>query len=188
MHAALRLEPAIGVRPLDLEGARLDARLLARALLQPAHLEAAPLGPARVHARQHLGPVLRLGAAGAGVDLDIGVVGVGLTRQQRLEPRLARLLARLAERPFGVGDHRLVLLGLGHLDQAGAVVDRGAQPLDGGDRGLEAGALLHHRLGLLLVVPQRRILGARVQLGETDDRAIVVKDASSGAAATPRSR
>jgi hypothetical protein len=29
-----------------------------------------------------------------------------------------------------------------------------------------------------LVVPQRRILGARVQLGETDDRVVVVKDAS----------
>jgi hypothetical protein len=31
---------------------------------------------------------------------------------------------------------------------------------------------------LLGVVPQRRILGARVQLVETDDRPVVVKDAS----------
>jgi hypothetical protein len=31
---------------------------------------------------------------------------------------------------------------------------------------------------MLLVVPQRRILGARVQLVETDDRTVVVKDAS----------
>ena len=91
---------------------------------------------------------------------------------------MARLGARFAERPLGVGDHGLVLLGLGHLDQADIVVDRGAQALDGGDGALEPGALLHHRLGLLLVVPQRRILGARVQLGETDDRLVVVKDAS----------
>jgi hypothetical protein len=33
-------------------------------------------------------------------------------------------------------------------------------------------------LSLLLVVPQRRILGARVQLVEAYDRAVVVKDAS----------
>ena len=46
---------------------------------------------------------------------------------------------------------------------------------------------LHDRLGLLLVVPQRRVLGARVQLVETDDRTVVVKDASSGAQSTPRS-
>src|SRR5262249_62216486 len=78
VHARFGLQPAIGVRPLDLEGAALDARLLARALLQPGDLEAAPLGPARVHARQDLGPVLRLGAAGAGIDLHIGVIGVGL--------------------------------------------------------------------------------------------------------------
>ena len=148
------------------------------ALLQPAHLVAAPLGPARVHARQHLGPVLGFGAAGAGVDLDIGVVRVGLAAQQRLEPRLAGLVTRRAQRLLGVGDHRLVLLGLGHLDQTDIVVDRRAQALDSGDGALQPRALLHHGLGFLLVVPQRRILGARVQLVETDDRTVVVKDAS----------
>ncbi len=178
VHARFGFQPAVGVATLDLEGAALDASLFTGALLQPAHLEAAPLGPARVHARQHLGPVLRLGATGAGVDLDIGVVGVGLAGQQRLEPGGTRLGAGLAQGGLGVGDHRLVLLGLGHLDQPDVVVNRGAQAPDGSDRRLEPGALLHHRLGLLLVVPQRRILGARVQLVETNDRTVVVKDAS----------
>ena len=44
-------------------------------------LVAAALGPARVHAQQHVGPVLALGAAGAGMDFEIGVVGVGLARR-----------------------------------------------------------------------------------------------------------
>src|SRR5712692_2733548 len=41
-------------------------------------LVAVLLGPARVHAQQHVRPVLALGAAGAGMDLEIAVVAVGL--------------------------------------------------------------------------------------------------------------
>ena len=178
MHAALGLQPTIGIGPLDLVGAGLDAGLFTGALFQPTHLEAAALGPARVHARQHLGPVLGLGAAGAGVDLDIGVVGIGLARQQRLETRRPGLPRGLAQRFLALGDGGLVLLGLGHLDQTDIVVDRGAQALDRTDRRFELGALAHHLLGFLRVVPKRRILGARVQLIETDDRTVVVKDAS----------
>src|SRR5260370_34162688 len=90
VHPRFGLQPTVGVGALDLEGARLDAGLLAGALLEPAHLEAAALGPARVHAGQHLGPVLRLGAAGAGVDLDVGVVAVALARQQAFQAALPR--------------------------------------------------------------------------------------------------
>jgi hypothetical protein len=41
-------------------------------------LEAAPLAPAQVHAQQHLRPVLRLGAAGAGLDVDEAVAAIHL--------------------------------------------------------------------------------------------------------------
>ena len=54
-------------------------------LLEQLDLVAVLLGPARVHAQQHAGPVLAFGAAGAGMDFEIGVVGVGLAGQQRLE-------------------------------------------------------------------------------------------------------
>ena len=60
------------------------------ALFDQLDLVAVLLGPARVHARQHLGPVLRFGAAGAGVDFEVGVVAVGLARQQALQLALGR--------------------------------------------------------------------------------------------------
>ncbi len=68
------------------------------------HLVAVLLGPAHIHAHQHLGPVLRLGAAGAGVDLDIAVVAVGLAGQQAFDLAPLRLLgqpraARRSPRP-----------------------------------------------------------------------------------------
>ncbi len=45
-------------------------------------VKAAALGPAQVHAQQHLGPVLRLGAAGAGVDGEKNVGAVVLAGEQ----------------------------------------------------------------------------------------------------------
>ena len=56
MHAALGLEPAIGVVALDLDGRRLDAGVLALGLLEQLDLVAVLLGPARVHAQQHARP------------------------------------------------------------------------------------------------------------------------------------
>ena len=74
--------------PLAMKRRRLDPRLLARRRLLHLDVEAAALGPAQVHAQQHLGPVLRVGAAGAGADGDDGVAGVVLAAEQ---PRLLEL-------------------------------------------------------------------------------------------------
>ncbi len=49
------------------------------------HLEALALRPADVHPQQHLGPVLRFGAAGAGMDGQHGVAAVVGALQHRLQ-------------------------------------------------------------------------------------------------------
>jgi hypothetical protein len=81
VHAAFGLQPAIGVAAGDFQRHRLDAGFLARRFFQPFHFIAVLLGPAHVHACQHLRPVLRFGAAGAGMDFDIAIIGVDLARQ-----------------------------------------------------------------------------------------------------------
>ena len=91
MHAGLGLQPAIGVVAADLDGGGFDAGFFALGLFEIFDLEAVLLGPARVHAQQHLGPVLAFGAAGAGMNLEIGIEPVGLARQQRFRARGARL-------------------------------------------------------------------------------------------------
>src|SRR5687767_9168652 len=85
VHAALGLQPAVGVDALHVQRRRLDPGLLAGGLFDQLDFHAVGVGPARVHPLEDLGPVLGLGAAGAGVDLDIGVVAVGLAREQGLE-------------------------------------------------------------------------------------------------------
>src|SRR5690606_30751839 len=92
VHPGLGLEPAVGVLALDPEGGRLDARHFAAGDLQQFGLPAARLGPAQVHAQQHLGPVLGLGAAGARLDVDEGVAAVHLAGEHALELQLLQAL------------------------------------------------------------------------------------------------
>ena len=79
--------------------------LVARLEVDELALEAAALGPAQVHAQQHLGPVLRLGAAGAGVNRDDRVLAVVLAAEHLLGLAGVDLRRQLVERaPEVVGD------------------------------------------------------------------------------------
>ncbi len=184
VHARLRFQPAIGVVALDENGRRLDARFLAVMALDELDLVAALFGPARVHAEQHLRPVLAFGAAGAGMDLDIGVVGVGLAGEQRLDLGRARLVARGLQRGLGLGDDGVVAFGLAHLDQFEIVVEGGFELAVAADRFLQPRALAHHVLRGGGVVPEVGIFGFGRQFIETAKGGIPVKDASSAARAT----
>ncbi len=85
----------------------------ARLVVEHLALEAAALGPLQIHPQQHVGPVLRLGSAGTGMDrddgvgaivlaaehlLDLGRLDFGLERVERLEEIGADVLA--LARPF----------------------------------------------------------------------------------------
>ncbi len=184
VHAVLGLEPAEGVAALHLDGRRLDAGLLALGLLDPFDLVAVLLGPAGVHAHEHAGPVLALGAARSGMHLEEAVIGVGLARQQRLELAPRHLRLELSQRRLGLGDGVAVVLGLAELDHGELVVELLLDAPDGAELILERGALLHHALGALLVVPEGGILRLPVELRQTRTRLVEVKDASSAARPT----
>ena len=124
------------------------------------------LGPAHVHPRQHLRPVAALGAARTGVDLEEGVVAVGLAVEQRLDLPLRRLLAQRRDRRLGVGHHRRVALGLAELDQLALVRELPLQPAVRVDRVREQLPVAHQLLRPRRVVPEVGRLGHRVQLFE----------------------
>ena len=125
VDAALGGEQAVGVLAVDDEGRRLEPRLLALGRLGHLDPEAAPLGPAQVHPQQHLGPVLRVGAAGARAHRDDGVAGVVLAVEE----------ARLLELGQPALDRGELLVELGgdlgilgrHLDEVAEVGDVGAR-------------------------------------------------------------
>ena len=84
VDAALGLEHAEGVGPLDLEVDVFVARLFARLRVVFLDLPALRLGVALVHAVEHRHPVARLRAALARVKLDEHVALVELAAEERL--------------------------------------------------------------------------------------------------------
>jgi hypothetical protein len=63
MDAALRAQPAVGPPAFDFDGHALEPGLLTFLLVDDLGLEAMAgrVGPAQVHAQEHLGPVGGLG-------------------------------------------------------------------------------------------------------------------------------
>src|ERR1043165_5111639 len=119
--AGLGGEEAVGVLAAGDEGGGLEPGLLPRRGLQHLDLEAASFGPAQVHPQEDLGPVLRVGAAGAGVDGDDRIAGVVLATEQ---PRLFQLgEAPLDRAQLGVELSRHLLVLVGHLRQVAEVGD-----------------------------------------------------------------
>ena len=140
VHARFGLEPAVGVLALDLQRRRLDAGLLARALLDQRHLVAARPRPSGCTCASASRP-----SPGS------------RCRRRRRAPRdrcrcrrprrtaaprtslAARLLGQALERSLALVDGRLVLLGFAELDQDDGVVELPLQLADAG-RALPAAA------------------------------------------------
>ena len=152
---------------------------VARRLLDDLDLEFVPLGPARIHAKQHARPVAALGAAGPGMDLDIGVVAIDLAGEQRLDlaPLGLDLQAlQLIDRLFLGGG---IVFRLGEFDERRGVVEFALETREGAEPIFEFGALAHDFLRGFGVVPEIWIFDLGVQLFETAISSLDVKDASS---------
>jgi hypothetical protein len=135
------------------------------------------LAPAQVHAQEHLGPVGGVGAARARVDRDDRRPGVVFAAEQPLELRgveLAlggdQLLERLPARS-------LVVRLRGELEQHFRVVERADQRVVARHLALGAALLAQQLLRALAVVPQLRIRGLLLELGDPLADPREVKDA-----------
>ncbi|MNI53173.1 hypothetical protein D3C73_1079940 [compost metagenome] len=166
VNARFRLQPAIGVGAGNQQGRRLDARLFAGFLFLELDLIAVRARPAAVHAQQHAGPVVRLRAAGARVDLQIGVITVGLAGQQGFQLGARGAVLDRLQLFTGFVESGFVALFVRHVGQHDPVFETLLHVLDGADLGFKTRAFAADGLGLFGIVPQRRILDPRVQLIE----------------------
>ena len=96
-------QPAVGAPAVDRDRHALEAGLLAFLLVEDLGREAVPLRPAQVHPQEHLGPVGRLGPAGAGADRQErrALVVLAGEEQRRPFPRVVGLERRGV--PFELG-------------------------------------------------------------------------------------
>jgi len=88
MHTRFRRHHAERVVSIDGERRGLDPCFFAVLDFKNPRLEPAAFGPTQVHPHQHLGPILRLCAAGARMDIDDGIKAVVLARKQQLRLNL----------------------------------------------------------------------------------------------------
>ena len=125
-----------------------------------------PLGPAQVHPQEHLGPVGRLGPAGAGTDRQDGGPLVVLAGEEQRGP-LARELG--LERRGVALELRLEVGVRGLVEQLHGgfeVVGAGQQVAPRLDLGAQAVGFAEDLLGAALVVPEAGFLGQRLELGD----------------------
>ena len=144
MHADLAGQQAIGVFSIDAEGRRLDAGFFARLIFVHRRLEALALGPSKIHAHQHLGPVLRLGAARAGMDGHDGVTVVVVAGEQGLGFQLVDQRAQCIDLAPQVGGD--VFAFMRQVEVGGDVAGAARQLVVRRQRALKTLLLAHHLL------------------------------------------
>ena len=152
VHAVLALEQTVGVGTLDHHGSALQAGLVAVLIVQHFHGHAVGSGPAVVHAVEHLGPVLRLGTAGAGVEGQDGVAVVVLAVQHGHELQLVHRLFHGVDGLLGFGDHVGVVLLVQHFQHGLGVVVQALQLFKAVQLAAQVAHLVEHLLAQFGVV------------------------------------
>ncbi|GAB4195813.1 MAG: hypothetical protein OHK0024_35550 [Thalassobaculales bacterium] len=117
------------------------------------------------------------------MDLDEGVIAVGLAGQHAFQPHLVGALAERPQGPLDLGHRGGVAIGLGQFQQFQIVGQIALDRADLADRLFQAVAFAQDGLGLGGIVPQAGIAGQRVQLVKPGECLLPVKDASSAAPA-----
>ena len=137
------------------------------------------LAVAEEHAQEHVGPVLGLGAAGAGIDTDNGGTGVVLAREHAGKLHLGDrglqgrndgtdLLARPFIRPF-----------FAQLTQQEEIVGLGPSPITPFHKFLQRGSLAQQLLCLIATIPKTGFGNLGIKLGNTLLLPLYVKGTSS---------
>lgn len=102
---------SINIISLDPNGHALQPCLFSGQIIEDLGFEPFSLGVPQVHSEQHLGPVLRFGAAGAGMDGQDGVSRVILLDEQHLKLCFFQVFLKRSQALLEVGFDALSLLG-----------------------------------------------------------------------------
>ena len=164
VYALLAAQEAVGVLTGDFHGDGLEARLVAVQQVDDLHVKAVALAVALIHAAEHLCPILRLGAARAGMQGDISVVAVVVAAQQRLQAQLRQVLRQLLDLLASLGHEIGVSHLLGQLHRRLHVVRTRDELAVMLQLVLDDAHLLGDLRGALQIIPEIRFVHGLVQL------------------------
>jgi hypothetical protein len=163
-----------------MHGGGFDAGHLALGLFRDLDLETLAFTPAQIHAQQHLRPVLRLGATGAGLHIDVGIVGVGLAAEHALEFQPLHLGFETLHIRCQRGGGGLVVFQLDQLGQFERVGDAARQLADAADDVFQTRPLAIEFLRALGVFPDLGVFELAQDFGQALLAGIEVKDTPVG--------
>jgi hypothetical protein len=136
------------------------------------------LAPAQVHTQEHLGPVLRFGAARAGLDVDERVRRIHLAREHALEFEFFDFRREAVDVVGDCRDRAVVALADRKIEQIARFAERIGQRADTADDAIKARALPAEILRTLRVVPDGRAFELARDFLEALGFRIEVKDTS----------
>ena len=186
VHAGLGAQPAVRVVAVDLDRGALDAGDFARTLVDHGRREAARVGPAQVHAQQHLrpspGPRCRLRPPGCR-----GTRRAGPSRRETCAT--ARACARACRgppRPCTISrESRLVALGLDEVEQLRGVRKPGRSWSSSVVMASSRARSRPRDWAFVRRVPDRRIAELVVQLLEALALRVILKGTPSAPSGAP---
>ena len=188
VDAGLGAQEAVGVLAADLDGGALDAGHFAFGLFEQLDVEALAFGVAQIHALEHAGPVLGLGAAGAGLDFDEAGVAVHRVVEHAAELELAHPALEGGGVGFDGLHGVLVVLGGGELEEVSAVGEALVDLCERHDDAFEGLLLLAELLGARGVVPDVGVFELLADFDQLFSLVVVVKDTSEVRAPGPSGR
>ena len=154
VNAVFAFQQAVGIFAFNGDDGRLDARLVALFVVQRFPRKAVALRPAGIHPIEHLAPVLRFGAACAGMKLENDVVGIVLSGEKGGHPNLLNAGFQRGIFRFQFFQNLRVLRFLPHFAQGGQILPGTHELMIAVQlvlQLLEAGL---HLLGALQIVPE----------------------------------
>ena len=83
VYSGFSRKQAISVFACELDRCGFDTRFFAGSFVQNGGVDTFAFRPSQIHAQEHGGPILRLGAAGSGLDGHDGVEVIGLAGEKR---------------------------------------------------------------------------------------------------------
>src|SRR5690349_4068938 len=89
VHTGFGGQQPVGVFAFNSERHVLQSGFLARLILEYFSLKAALLGPLQIHAQQHLGPILRFGAARTRMNRAYSITTIVVAGEQHFSLSLA---------------------------------------------------------------------------------------------------
>jgi len=152
VHTVLALEQAVGVGTLHHHGGALHAGFIAVLIIQNLHGHAVVGSPLIVHAVQHFGPVLCLGAAGTGMEGQDGVAVVVLTVQHGHQLQLIHCLAHSVHRLLCFGDHGGVVFFIQHFQHGLGIIVQALQLFKAAQLALQVAHFIKDLLAQLSVI------------------------------------